>query len=208
MFEQLLHHFPKESNDILIIADNCSIETIEWLYSVMEDRSKVLLTSTGNAVGVLFALNIAIELSTSQDEIVYFVEDDYLHREGSKQVLLEGMEKFDYVTLYDHPDKYMNPSPNRFVKNGGEETSVFLTKKYTLEIDKFNYNDFAAKVKTLINDKEDFENFCKNRKIPDDYGLFVKLTKQKMRKLGSSIPGYSTHGMSSFLTPLHDWSAA
>ena len=42
------------------------------------------------------------------DDIIYFLEDDYVHRPGWDKILLEGFELgADYVTLYDHGDKYM-----------------------------------------------------------------------------------------------------
>ena len=49
------------------------------------------------------------------DTILYFVEDDYLHLPGWLDVLLEGFSipEADYVTLYDHKDKYFFPNVQR-----------------------------------------------------------------------------------------------
>ena len=43
--------------------------------------------------------------------IVYFLEDDYLHRAGWADILLEAftLDQADYVTLFDHQDKYTAP---------------------------------------------------------------------------------------------------
>ena len=68
--------------------------------------------------------NMALDLALKQTECegVYFVEDDYLHHPRSYEILIEGLELgADYITLYDHPDKYFDGG-NPLIEGDGEVT--------------------------------------------------------------------------------------
>jgi hypothetical protein len=196
-----LKHFEKE--DIKIIADNVEEDTHQGLNQYF-NREQITRTNLGNGNGFLFTLKLAIK-ECNEDEFIYFVEDDYFHRTNSKKVLLEGLERADYVSLYDHKDKYLNPSPNPFVKNGGEVTKVILTKSTHWKYTNSTCMTFASNIKALKEDKDIFIKYCQNKRIPDDFDLFIELLKTKNRKLITPIPGYSTHGMNDLLSPLIDW---
>ena len=44
-------------------------------------------------------------------DLIYFVEDDFLHKDNCREILLEGLRLgAEYASLYDHPDKYLDPS--------------------------------------------------------------------------------------------------
>jgi hypothetical protein len=197
-----LKHFPINANDITLIADNVEDYTYTWLESLFK-YEKIRRTNVGNAKGAIYALNLALEIC-NDDDFVYFVEDDYLHKKNSKVVLLEGLQKFDYVTLYDHLDKYMSPSPNPYVKSGGEKTTVYLTKSCHWKLTNSTTMTFATTVKYLKSDKLIFETFCQGS-IPSDFKLFMELVTQRNRTLGSPLPGYSSHGATAYLTPLTNW---
>lgn len=188
--------------DITFVADNCNESTIEWLETFGKE---IVRTSLGNAASCLYTLDLALSRARDDTQYVYFVEADYLHRPDSQKVLMEGLERFEYVTLYDHPDKYMLPSPNPFVQGGGEATKVYLTASTHWKQTNSTTMTFAAKVSTLRADRDVFAQYCTKRNIPDDFRCFVELTKHKGRKLVSPIPGYSTHGESMYLSPLVKW---
>jgi len=175
------------TSDLTVIADNSKQDTVEFLKLY---TSNILLSSLGNSKSFMYALDIALNKYDDGD-IVYLVEDDYLHLKGSETAILEGIQKSDYVSLYDHPDKYMSPSLNPFVKDGGENTKVILTASTHWKFTNSTTMTFAAKVKTLKEDYRLIEPYCKVSR-PLDFKIFCALLKIG-RKLISPIPGQSTH---------------
>lgn len=77
----------------------------------LRDTDPVVEFHAGSeANSFLRVLDYVEKLDLAPQTILYFVEDDYLHREGWIDVLLEGFQVpgADYVTLYDHRDKYLS----------------------------------------------------------------------------------------------------
>ncbi|CAE7860296.1 flbA [Symbiodinium microadriaticum] len=97
---------------VRILADNCERKTIKMLLGT---GLPVTATNFGNAGSLRKAFELALEEGEEED-IAYFVEDDYLHLPNAPQILREGIHVADYITLYDHPDKYTRAY-------GGGETS-------------------------------------------------------------------------------------
>jgi hypothetical protein len=199
-FENALQIFNKAN--WYVIADNVSDETKEYLNSKVET---VKYVSVGHGAGTFnLALDVALNLSSS--EIVYFLENDYLHKPGADKVLEDGVNLgFDYVTAYDHPDKYLNPfeGGNPFCSGRAEDTRVYLGQYCHFKLTNSTTMTFASSVKTLKEDENVLRKWTKDTH-PYDFQMFMEL-KQVGRRLASSIPGYSTHGETEFLSPLTDW---
>jgi hypothetical protein len=210
--DNFLQEFPQEQ--ITILADNVKDETIEWLETY--NFKYIHRTNSGNSGSFWFAFTLALKLPP--DDYVYFVENDYIHKPKSALVLTEGLGIADYVTLYDHPDKYSDGlNPN--VHSGGEKSKVFLTKSSHWKKTNSTTMTFASKVSILQKDSFIFKLFTiglfrnglfplnkfAERKFPADYRIFCFLTRFKHRLLISPIPGFSTHGEIKYLSPLIDW---
>lgn len=198
--ENFLTHFPKD--EVILCADNVSETTYDWLSSL--GCSFIWRTSYGNAYGFKKILEKALEFSDT--EVIYFVEDDYLHRENSYNVLLEGLERTNYVSLYDHIDKYIPfaEGGNPFIgDDAAEETRVFLTKNTHWKLTNSTTMTFASSVNIL---REDFNIFDKNTNcnVSKDFQTFIDL-RNKGRSLATPIPGYSTHCEIMWATPLINW---
>lgn len=174
------------TDNLTVIADNTRQETVDFLDGY---ASNIELTTLGNSGSFIHALDMAL---TYEDEMpVYLVEDDYLHHANAPVYLHEGLERADYVNLYDHADKYMRRGPNPLVINGGENTKVILTASSHWKYTNSTTMTFATSVKTLRTDQEIFRHFC-NGKIPLDYFIFRNLA-ERGRTLITPIPGRSTH---------------
>jgi hypothetical protein len=194
--------FDQEANDWSIIADNISDPTYQMITSYVKS-AKIKKVSVGHGAGT-FNLALDEALSLDDNEIVYFIENDYLHKLDSMKILLEGFTTgADYVSLYDHPDKYIDGA-NPFVESGGEVTRVLLTESCHWKLTNSTTMTFAAKVKTLKEDESILREFT-NGSYPRDFDMFLAL-REKGRSLITSIPGYSTHGETAWLSPLTDWS--
>ena len=199
-FENALRTFNKAN--WWVIADNVGDETSGFLHSKLKTIEHV---SVGHGAGTFnLALNIALNLP--DNEIVYFLENDYLHKPEADKILEDGFDLgFDYITLYDHPDKYLNPfeGGNPFCSGRAEDTRVYLGEYCHFKLTNSTTMTFAAKVKTLKEDESILRKWTKDTH-PYDFQMFMEL-KQKGRRLVSSIPGYSTHGETQWLTPLTNW---
>jgi len=122
-----------KDNDWLVIADNVSQETGTMIQKYVP-KSDIHYALKGSGAET-FNLALDTALTYDDEEIIYFIENDYLHKPGSEKVIKEGLDLgASFVTLYDHPDKYMDPSRggNPYCKGGAEDTSVSL-KVFSLE---------------------------------------------------------------------------
>ena len=90
--------------EFICVADNCDQALITHLKSNYQ-FDDLIETKLGNPGSFWKLYEIALSIAKN-DDIFYFVEDDYLHLPESPGALEEGLKYFDYVTLYDHPDKY------------------------------------------------------------------------------------------------------
>ena len=191
--------------NILVIADNCSDDTIAMIKKYI-DPVNIRKVSVGHGAGTF---NLALDMALRYDDetIIYFVENDYLHKQGSPRILVEGLQLgYGYVSLYDHPDKYINKQNggNPFIEDGGEVTRVMLTNSCHWKLTNSTTMTFASTVGTLREDESILREFTKGS-YPRDFEMFLAL-RENQKGLLTPIPGYSTHGETAWLTPLIDWS--
>jgi hypothetical protein len=193
------------NTDLHIIADNCSKETLQMITKYCHPN-KINTVSVGHGAGTF---NLALDMALGYDDetIIYFVENDYLHKQGSPRILVEGLQLgYGYVSLYDHPDKYINKQNggNPFIEDGGEVTRVMLTDSCHWKLTNSTTMTFASTVGTLREDESILREFTKGS-YPRDFEMFLAL-RENQKGLLTPIPGYSTHGETAWLTPLIDWS--
>ena len=190
------------NQNLEIIADNCSKETLQMITKYCHPN-RITTVSVGHGAGT-FNLALDIALKYDDETIVYFVENDYLHKPGSDKILVEGLQiGYNYVALYDHPNKYINGA-NPFIKDGGEVTRVMLSNSCHWKITNSTTMTFAAQVKTLKEDESILREYTSGS-YPRDFEMFLAL-REKQHGLITPIPGYATHGETYWLSPLTDWS--
>lgn len=197
------------NSEFLIIADNVSDETTEMIHNMRYffPKANVNHVSVGHGAGT-FNLALDWALKQNEDEIIYFLENDYLHKPGSENILIEGIELgADYLSLYDHPDKYIPASRggNPYIEDdGGEVTKIYLSKSCHWKLTNSTTMTFASKVSTLKEDESILRKWTNMGHYPRDFDMFMEL-RENGKSLMTSIPGYSTHGETAWLSPLTDW---
>jgi len=190
----------------LIIADNTPPETDAMIEEWKNDNAIVKKVSVGHGAGTFnLALNEA--LTYDDNEIIYFIENDYLHKPQSQKILEEGFGLgASFVSLYDHPDKYLESSQggNPYCEGGAEDTRVYLTNSCHWKITNSTTMTFASTVGTLKRVESILRKHTSGTH-PNDFQMFLEL-RQQNELLITPIPGYSTHGETAWLTPLTNWS--
>ena len=191
-------------NDLHIIADNISDETNSMILKYVP-QACIEYASVGNGAGT-FNLALDLALMYEEDDIVYFLENDYLHTPDAKKILIEGFDiGASFVSLYDHPDKYLSPQEggNPYCEGGAEDTRVYLTSSSHWKITNSTTMTFASKVSTLRLNEKILREFTSGSH-PHDFQMFLKL-RENNQLLITPIPGKSTHGETAWLSPLVKW---
>ena len=166
----------------IVIADNCSDEILEKIPSF---NVEFLVTKLGNSRSMLFAIKHVLGIANPGD-IIYFCEDDYWHENELSKYIDEGLMKFDYITLFDHPDKYMEftdyHSPTRngaFSEWTQVVRSAYLPRWWRLTGS--TTMTFAANYNALKEDAWIFEFFLKRREIPPDMLIWHGITRARYK---------------------------
>ena len=86
-------------------------------------RETIKKQKTEETFSNLASLLKSFEIGKEQGEdLIFFVEDDYIHCRGAKDILVEAFRDLNapYATLYDHPDKYQDRNDSRFSHGHGK----------------------------------------------------------------------------------------
>lgn len=196
--ESLINFLSVFKCKVIVVADSCNKELIEFIKNF--NITLIEINEKSNGKSFLYCLNLA--LNFNKDEFILFQEDDYLYCNDSYKIINEGLQISDYVTLYDHPDKY-NECCNPFVKNNGEISKVLLTNSCHWKSTNSTTMTFACRVSTLIDDLD----IIKNNIVEDqclDFKMFTEII-QKGKLLISSIPAFCTHTETSVLSPFRNY---
>jgi hypothetical protein len=163
--------------------------------------NKISEKGGSGAQAFLNLLNYVIKQDYNDDDIIYFVEDDYIHKSGWVDILLDGFKYIgaDYYTLYDHPNKYYQgmwdqlPSYLIITPSSHWRTTVSTTNTYACRFStlKKHFNIHTQYCDLIENWVKDHDKFTHLWSIGSN--------------LISCIPGYSTHVEENMLSPLIDW---
>jgi hypothetical protein len=196
VFENFKRTYNPETTNYTIIYDE--------FYGKIEDtflkneKNVHIINEGGEAKSFLRTLDYISEQSFDSNTIIYFLEDDYIHRPNWDLILMEAFElPVHYATLYDHEDKYMHWYDEFRTKILHTKSSHWMPVPSTT-------NTFATKFDTLLGDIHIHRSHSLYCEPSDDHQKFLELA-QTGRRLVSALPGYSTHCHKYLLSPCIDW---
>lgn len=151
-----------------------------------------------NGASFLIALDMLHRSAIPDTDILYFLENDYLHQHGWVSKTLELFESglpVDIVSLYDHRDKY------EFAMYAGLRSRICITPTHHWRTVPSTCGTFLIRKSEMM---QDYDIWTANL---IDYVLFPKLQDERGRVLLTPIPGLATHCMEGYLSPAVDWQA-
>jgi hypothetical protein len=173
----------------------------------------VELGGLGNSRSFRHCLGTVTAREHSGTDHVYLVEDDWLHQPDSLVCLTAALAESDpgdYLTLYDHPDRYTRGDDLRV---RGRPVELFGSRHWRV-VESTNMS-FAASVATIRADRRILTLAASIRSYPLDrqmwhtvQGLGGRTPLRWIRggrRLLSPIPSLATHCEPHVLAPLVDW---
>lgn len=166
-----------------------------------KEVNRATLKSGSGSKSFIDSVDYILTQNHNEEDIIYLVEDDYLHIYGWRDVLLSAFKlpitQMVYATLYDHPDKY-----DRTMYNG-LSADIFVGGHCHWRTTPSTTDTFACKFSTL---KKHRDLYVPYSKLPYslDHHRSLNLWNNGACFI-SSIPGYSTHIGSEVMSPLIDW---
>ncbi len=188
------------TTSLYVLADRVQPTTYQSLLTYLPKERIVQLNYGSGGITFLHAALMVKDSSVSDDTMIYFVEDDYIHTDGSLQKILQGLSLsgVDYVTGYDHPDKYMQPIQSSL------ESKLYMTATCHWRTTPSTTMTFATTARTVRADYSLYETYCKTG-YPYDNEMFHALRATRGRTLISAIPGFCTHAEIAWLSPHVHW---
>lgn len=140
---------------------------------------------------------LALKLDTIKDnDLIYFLENDYLHVKGWDEKVLDLFQSFEginYVSLYDHGDKYWHPNYDDLV------SKIFCSNAH-------HWRTMMSTCGSFIVSKKLWKEDCDfHISLEGDHNKWLAIAEEKSRFLLTPVPGLSTHCMDAFLSPTINW---
>tara|TARA_B110000977_G_scaffold17412_1_gene21144 strand:- start:1565 stop:2338 length:774 start_codon:yes stop_codon:yes gene_type:complete len=212
--------------NLIVLCDNVSDETFNMVHEFV-DADNIHRTSNGNTGSFIASWDLGKRIAEQygDDIIIYFVEDDYIHRRGAKQILIEGFRDLDanYVTLYDHPDKYQNFKDERFTWDHGKQDEdingvrvpkhiykqgldckLYISKSTHWRTVGSTTMTWACRGKDIIEDFKEMWDVHYNKHLPMGGDTF-RMLEAKGKSLISCVPSYAAHGEEKWLPYFINW---
>jgi hypothetical protein len=141
------------------------------------------------------------EQNIEDNTILYFVEDDFLHKPGWTNIMREGFKYIgvDYITLYDHNDKYFLPMYENL------QSKILVTPSCHWRTTPSTTNTYAMLSQTFKKHYDIHKEYCDLEKgFTRDHDKFIRLWNEGSNLI-SCLPGYSTHCETEYLSPCVNW---
>jgi len=134
--------------------------------------------------------------SIEDNDLIYFLENDYMHINNWPEKIFELFQTYnglDYVSLYDHNDKYFLPMYDSLT------SKIFISPSHHWRTTPSTCGSFITTKQRL---NEDFDILSTMR---GDHNKWLWLNQNRNRFVFTPLPGLSTHCMNGLLSPTIKW---
>lgn len=193
-FQNLLNTIKNKNIELHVVFDG-DIETN--FINNYKDEFVTHQIKAGNDQSSFFQTwEIAKNTPMDKVDLVYFLENDYLHTLNWVERTTELFSTYKllhYVSLYDHNDKYFLPAYDDLL------SKVFTTSNH-------HWRTTPSTCGSFIITRELLElDYDINTSIAGDHNKFLQLAEERSRMVITPIPGLSTHCMEGLMSPTINW---
>ena len=174
-------------SDIFFMLDRCPGNYLEMIKEIFPRKFEYEFTDYGHYNSALKQYNLA---DKTDDEVILFVEDDYLWTEGSVKQLINATKELKIASPYNNPDFYTTePHKSQKIK--------------TKLIDNHKWRTTLSTTMTIGITKNMFK---KHRTAFDNWGPSdTPLWTEVNETIWCPIPSLATHFVVGKLAPDIDW---
>lgn len=194
-FQNLLSTINPETEKLYVIYDT-SKGTDNWIFKY-SDKFKLVEIQAGDDMTSFFKTVEYVDmLNLPDNELIYFLENDYLHKWNWTTKVYELFNSFsglNYVSLYDHLDKYVHPMYDDLV------SKIFVTNMHHWRTTPSTCGSFIIDTNIFNLDKDILST------MRGDHNKFLWLNENRGRFVLTPIPSLSTHVMNDLLAPTINW---
>ncbi len=197
-FKSFWNSFNNEYCNIIVVWDG---EKNNSLFQYISSFPVEIIETQehGNTPSLLKCYQLVTQINTP---FGYLIEDDYAHLPNSFHVLIDMFFYSDFISLYDHPDRY-GPMGKQDITFGKEH--IFIGKYCHLRTAESTTMSFGFRKETL---NKYYETLIKaaNRGIgaADDRGWWREMIGYGYR-LVTPIPGVNSHLVKDCESPFINW---
>jgi hypothetical protein len=194
-FVNLLNTIEDKNVDLHVIMDGDS--TGNFIENYKDKYILYSINAGGDYNSYLETYKYIKTLNVGDNDLIYFLENDYLHTDNWVEEIVTLFQTYpqglNYVSLYDHNDKYFLPMYDNLT------SKIFTTSTRHWRTTPSTCGSYIIPKNIFIED-EDI-----NTGGPGDHDKFLHLNSSKNRFVLTPIPGLSTHCMKELLSPAIDW---
>ena len=168
--------YPNIKINLLVVDDNSKKENLNKLEKLIDNRAEIINLNREDyknkirpqtneeTIGNLASLYQSFELGKEQGEdLIYFVEDDYLHFEP---MLEEMIASYERIASQLNKDIFMCPSDYPYLYMDNKKTNILIgNKRHWRTIDK-TLCTFLTSKKLLDRYWDNFKKTCETRHDP------------------------------------------
>ena len=194
-FQNLLKTIEKYENISLTLALDGNIE--DDFIKIYQDKFTLFQTNNQSSIQSWRDLLMYVKgQNMKPNDLIYWVENDYLHLDSWVNKVIELFQTYkglDYVSLYDHNDKYFLHMYEDLV------SKIITTNSHHWRTTPSTCGTYLVTRETFDKDYDVMSTF------EGDHNTFLWLNENRGRFVFTPIPGLSTHCMEGLMSPCIDW---